>query len=158
RCSMVKRASRGTALTTLPTPQGGSIPRAQVAPDVFLKGAALEFSRQAGPMPRERRIDAAKLLLEALRGDTEGMTFGSRVRNNIDGAQSLRSYYRALDVANTLASALPECEEAIETFLARISAPEDLHDMVHAAALEEPGAIEGGGGRIVGRAIGDVAV
>src|SRR2546428_14182513 len=100
---MIRKAGPpgASTLRSIAQPTGGARgdARTEVAPDVYARGAALDFSRARPASGDEARRAKAKLLLEALRGEGDGLTFGSRVKNDLDAVQSLRNYYRALEVA-----------------------------------------------------------
>lgn len=98
--------------------------------DVTLHAGALRFPRVEG-LAENAKADRARALLQTLRAPG-GEGFGGRVQGNVDVAATLRSYYRALDLA-PLASAAG-AEAAVARFIEQLDVPDDIRPLLALAA------------------------
>lgn len=108
---------------------------------VSIERGALQFEPKA-ELSQADRVERARVVLEAMRAEGAG-SFGGRVSNGVDQAESLRNYYRALDAGRTLITQAPELRAQVEAFLDKVSMPDDLRAALRAAVEPEQQAVAG---------------
>lgn len=117
-------------------PRGSAKPKADIA-GIAVSGAALGLVRGPKVTQADREL-RAKALLEVLRGgDDEQLTFGGRVKNDLDAALTVRNFFPSHDVARRLVQRDGIFLGAALEFLDHVAPPEDLQPILEAAILAD---------------------